>query len=396
MKTMNSISTYLDERVSELIRLKKEGKKIVGYIPAGFVPEELIWAGGAIPVALNRGGDHEAVLKSIEFMPRVYDTYSRCQIGYWALGEPLYQIGDLMVVPCIDKNIQAIGDCWEMWTNTRLFRLGVPRNNTTEHAFRYYLAVLRLLKGEIEKLTGNPITEARLREEIETANRMRFLLRQISETRKSEAPPIRGSDFIRLHHVSFLADRNFMVRHLESLSQELKGKAGNRGPRVFLIGSSIAEGDYKIYDLLESAGADVVMEDFSEGMRPYWQEVESGGDSIQALADAYFRKRSPLPACFRPSRGRLSILLKLAKEYKVNGIVWYTMLYHESHEIEGIHFGHLAEKEGFHFLRVTSDYDKAEYDMLRTRIEAFVESIKEGVSDRGEGDKGVKRKKRPK
>ena len=375
MKAIDDLSNYLKGRLVEIEKLKKEGKKIVGYIPAGYVPEEIIWAGGAIPVALNRGGDHEAVMKSMEFMPRVYDTYSRCQIGYWALGEPLYQMIDLMVVPCTDKNIQAIGDCWEMWTDTRLLRLGIPRNNTTEHAFKYYLESLHELKGEIEKLTGNPITEARLREEIETANKMRFLLQQISETRKTGAVPISGSDFVRLHHASFLADRNFMVKHLESLSQELKGKAGNKGPRVFLIGSSIAEGDNKIHDLLESAGANVVMEDFSEGMRPYWQQVESDGDSIQALADTYFRKRSPLPASFRPDGGRLSILLNLAKEYKVDGIVWYTMMYHESHEIEGIHFGRLAEKEGFRFLRLTSDYDSAEYERLRTRIEAFVESI---------------------
>jgi benzoyl-CoA reductase/2-hydroxyglutaryl-CoA dehydratase subunit BcrC/BadD/HgdB len=380
MKTIDDLSNYLKGRLVEIERLKKEGKKIVGYIPAGFVPEEIIWAGGAIPVALNRGGDHEAVMKSIEFMPRVYDTYSRCQIGYWALGEPLYQMADLMVVPCTDKNIQAIGDCWEMWVDTRLFRLGVPHNNTTEHAFKYYLETLRVLKGEIEKLTGNPITEAELREEIETANKMRFLLRQISETRRSEAVPISGSDFVKLHHASFLADRNSMVEYLESLSQELKDEVGNKGPRVFLIGSSIAEGDYKIHNLLESAGANVVMEDFSEGMRPYWQQVEGDGDSIQALADTYFRKRSPLPAFFRPSVGRLSILLELAKEYRVDGIVWYTMMYHESHEIEGIHFGRLAENEGFRFLRLTSDYDSAEYEGLRTRIEAFVELLKARVS----------------
>ena len=374
---MNSIDEYLHERLSELEQLKKEGKKIVGYIPSGYVPEEIIWAGGAIPVALNRGGDHEAVMKSIEFMPRVYDTYSRCQIGYWALEEPLYRIGDLMVVPCVDKNVQAISDCWEMWTDTELFRLGVPRNNTTAHAYKYYLAILNVLKDKIEKLTGNPITEAALRQEIETANKMRTLLQQISESRKSDTPPISGSDYVKLHHASFLADRNAMVEYLESVHKELQDKKGKKGPRVFLVGSSIAEGDYKIYDLLESAGVNVVMEDFSGGMRPYWQQVENSGDPIQALTNGYFRDRTPLPAFFRPSRGRLSLLLNLAKEYNVDGIVCYTMLYHESHEIEGIHFGRLAEKEGLQFLRLTSDYDDSEYESLRTRIEAFVESINE-------------------
>ena len=375
MKTMNSISTYLDERLSELKRLKQEGKKIVGYIPAGYVPEEIIWAGGAIPLGLNRGGDHEPVMKSIEFMPRVYDTYSRCQIGYWALEEPIYRLGDLMVVPCVDKNVQAISDCWEMWTDTELFRLGVPHNNTTEHAYNYYLAVLNNLKKRIEDLTGNTITEANLKEEIDIANKMRSLLQEIGETRKSDTPPISGKDFIKLHHASFLADRKYMVDYLESLAQELKGKTGKKGPRVLLVGSSIADGDYKVYDILESAGANVVIEDFCAGVKPYLQLVEDDGDSIKALADTYFKNRSPLPAFFRPSRGRLALLLQQAREYKVDGVVWYTMLYHESHEIEGIHFGRLAEKEGLQFLRITSDYDSAEYESLRTRIEAFVESM---------------------
>jgi benzoyl-CoA reductase/2-hydroxyglutaryl-CoA dehydratase subunit BcrC/BadD/HgdB len=376
MQTIESQSIYLKDRLKELEGLKNQGKKIIGYIPGGFVPEELIWAAGAVPVALNRGGDHEAVLKSIEFIPRFIDTYSRSQIGYWALGEPLYKLIDLMVVPCTDKNIAAIADSWEMWTDTKLFRLGVPHNNTTEHAFKYYLESLYLLKGEIERLTGNSITDSELKKEIEIANRMRSLFRQISETRKSEPPPISGSDFIKLHHASFLGDRVFMVNYLDSLSQKQKISINKSGPRILLIGSSLAEGDYKVYDILESAGANVVIEEFSEGMRPYWQEVKNEPDLIKALADAYFMKVTPAPAYFRPAEGRREFLLKLAREYRVDGILWYYLMYREAHEIEGIHFGRLAEKQGMRFLRIASDYDNAEHESLRTRIEAFVESLK--------------------
>ncbi len=377
MKTMEDLSVYVQNRLSELEELKKQGVKIVGYIPTGFMPTELVWAGGAIPIALNRGGDQEAVLKSMEYIPRFIDTYSRSQIGYWALGEALYRMIDLIVVPCTDKNISAIADCWEMWTDTKLFRLGVPHNNTTEHAFKFYRESLDLFKEEIEKLTGRSITESKLKEEIEVSNKVRSLFRQIRETCKSDTPPIRGSDFIKLQHSSFVADRHFMAEYLESLYQNLKHSAGKQGPRVFIIGSSIAEGDYKIYDLLESAGANVVIEDFSEGMSPYWpeQDVQSDGDLVEALADAYFKKRTPPPAFFRPARGRRDFLFNLAREFRVDGIVWYSMLFREAHEIEGIHFGRSATQQGYHFIRITSDYDNSEYEPLRTRIEAFVESI---------------------
>jgi benzoyl-CoA reductase/2-hydroxyglutaryl-CoA dehydratase subunit BcrC/BadD/HgdB len=375
VKLMESLSTYLEGRTSELRRLQKEGKKIVGYIPGGFMPEELVWASGAIPVGLFRGGDNEAVLKSLEYLPRFVDTFSRSQIGYWALEEPLYRMADLVVIPCTDKNITTISDCWEMWTEANLFKLGIPHNNKTDYGFRYYLEGLYSLKEELEKLTGNPITEDKLRREISLSNRIRLLLRQISEMRKSERPPISGRDFISLHHASFHTDRDFMVTFLESLSQELKGKEGKKGPRIFLIGSSLAEGDYKVYDLLKPTGADIVIEDFSEGMMPYWQEVENDGNLMEALADGYFRKRTPLPAFFRPAEERITFLLKLAKEFKVDGVIWYSMLYREAYDIEGVYFGRLAEKEGLHFIKIASDYDAAERTPLRTRIEAFVESI---------------------
>jgi benzoyl-CoA reductase/2-hydroxyglutaryl-CoA dehydratase subunit BcrC/BadD/HgdB len=161
------------------------------------------------------------------------------------------------------------------------------------------------------------------------------------------------------------------------LSKELTGKRGKQGPRILLIGSSIAEGDYKVYDLLESAGADVVIEDFSEGMRPYRGEVEISNDLMLSLADYYFKKRVPLPAFFRPStEKRFAFLLQLAKDYKVDGIIWYSMLYREAYDIEAVYFGRQVEKEGFPFVKIVTDYNPGEQISLQTRIGAFIESLK--------------------
>lgn len=375
MNIAGDLSEMVKKRRVELEQLQKQGAKIVGYVPGGFVPEELIWASGAIPVALNRGGDPDAVLKSIEFIPRFFDTYSRSQIGYWANGETLYRMVDMVVVPSTDKNIAAIADCWEMWTDKKLFRFGIPHNNLTKHAFDYYLEGLRILKGELEELTGVSINEDRIREEIELGNTMRALIKTISETRRTEAIPITGSDFVKLHHASFILDRKVMAEYLKSILPKLEKEKGKTGPRVFVIGSSLAEGDYKVFDLLESAGAQIVMEDFAEGMKPYWQNVRIEGEPIVALAETYFRDRTPLPAFFRPAKERIPGLLNTADEFRVNGIVWYSLMYREAHEIEGIYFGRIAEQKGFRFIRLLSDYDDAERELFRTRIDAFVETM---------------------
>ena len=49
------VDSLLQQRREALERAKSDGTKVVGYFPGGFVPEELIYASGAIPLCLAAG-----------------------------------------------------------------------------------------------------------------------------------------------------------------------------------------------------------------------------------------------------------------------------------------------------------------------------------------------------
>ena len=188
MEIMEKLSSHLKTRITDLSRQKENGTKIIGYTPGGYMPEELVHACGAaaVPVGLIRGGDPEPVAYSGAYLPRFLDTFCRSQIGYRALEEePLYQMIDILIAPITDNNLRAIADSWNFYTDTEVFRFGVPHAKT-DHALEYYLDGLRLLKEKLEDLTGNEITEARLKEEITPSNRMRELFKEISSLRESE------------------------------------------------------------------------------------------------------------------------------------------------------------------------------------------------------------------
>ena len=168
-----------------------------------------------------------------------------------------------------------------------------------------------------------------------------------------------------------------MVEILGSVYEELKEKKAPilKGPRVLLTGSTLALGDYKIHDLIEETGASIVIEAFCEGARDYWEDVEANGDLIRALADCYFMRRIP-GAFFRGSaQERFDYLLKLIADFKVNGVVWYSLMYRDAYDVEGYLFGRVMEQLNLPFLRVSSDYDDSEIGALRTRIETFLEVI---------------------
>ena len=49
MKAMEKLSLHLKNRLIDLKGLKDEGRKIVGHIPGGYLPEEIVLASGVIP-----------------------------------------------------------------------------------------------------------------------------------------------------------------------------------------------------------------------------------------------------------------------------------------------------------------------------------------------------------
>ncbi len=380
METMRKLLPDGQTDLINLQEMKSQGKKIIGYIPNGYMPEEMVHACGAVPVALARGGDSAPVAASASCLARFLDPFCRAQIGYRLLKEEsIYQLLDMIVVPVTDNHVRAIADSWDFYTDLEVFRFGVPHVKAS-HGVEYYLESLRLLKDHLERSTGNEITASGLRDEIDLANRMRSLLREISSLRKADCPPISGKEFIALNHRSFYTDRYLMLKTLQSIYDELRTvkPSGPVKPRVLLAGSTMALGDSKIVDLLEEAGVSIVIEEFSEGLRNYRQDVSTGDDLLQALADSYFTKRVS-DAFFRGAAPeRAANLLGLMKDYRIDGVVWYTLMYRDSYDVEGCILHRMLEKLDIPLLRLSSDYDISETGGFRTRIETFVSTMQKG------------------
>ncbi len=378
MKTLDALDMHLKKRAGELEGLKAEGRKIIGTYPGGYVPEEIILACDAVPIGLHRGGEHEPVQIAGAYLPRWIDTFCRSQIGFKVLGgEPAYDLIDLFVLPVTDNNVRILSDAWEFYHLGEIFKIGVPHRKT-DRALKYYLSGISALKDKIEAYTGQKVTDERLNETIRLCNKERALFRKISYMRKEDSLPFSGKDFIRLLHASLWLDKNVMINMLESLIHELENQELQpaSGPRILLTGSTLAHGDGKVIRLVEEAGGNVVMEHFAEGLRYYWDDVALDGNPMEALAESYFL-RQITPAWFRPSGELWDFLIKLAGDFAIDGVIWYSLMYRDSYTVQSTLFPKILKKAtGLPTLITESDYDLEEVGPLRTRIETFIEMIK--------------------
>jgi benzoyl-CoA reductase/2-hydroxyglutaryl-CoA dehydratase subunit BcrC/BadD/HgdB len=190
-------------------------------------------------------------------------------------------------------------------------------------------------------------------------------------------------DFVKLNHASFYADPVFMVDLLDSLQKELeKGQRINKAdtPRLMLAGPNLARGDYKVLELVEAAGGEIVVEELSEGMRYYWQPIEDKGDPFQSLAKGYLRDRLPCAFMRSSARRRLDFALKLIEDFNASGIIWYELLCCETYDQESYFFAEKMRERDIPMLIVESNYDVSDAGAgpLKTRIDAFIELVKGG------------------
>jgi benzoyl-CoA reductase/2-hydroxyglutaryl-CoA dehydratase subunit BcrC/BadD/HgdB len=379
MKALENLDSHLRTRLADLSKAKEQGRRIIGYPAGGYLPEELVLACDAIPVCFIQAGDNNILKDAGAYLCRWFDPFWRSQIGYLtSRKDPYYTIVDLIAIPITDNHVRAFSNTAGYYTpEIESFVFGVPHTKDTS-AFEYYLQGIKRLKTKLEDFTGVEITEPRLKQAISLCNRERELLKQISLMRKSQAVPFSSKDFIALHHGSFLADKGFMVEVLESFIEELKETAAlpKDGPRILFTGATLGRGDSKVMDILDSVGGVVVMEEFAEGLRPYWGKVKLDGDLMANLAGSYFTDRV-CPGWFRPGTERLDFLIELAREYNVAGLVWYQLMYRESYKVESYFFPHILKKKtGLNMLTLESEYDAMETGPMKTRIETFINTIR--------------------
>lgn len=95
---------------------------------------------------------------------------------------------------------------------------------------------------------------------------------------------------------------------------------------------------------------------------------------LKALSERYLKNNC---ACFTPNAGRIDDILRLTKEYKVDGVIDVNLKFCTLYDTEGRSVETALEDAGIPLLRLETDYTDGDAGQLRTRIGAFIEMLDE-------------------
>ncbi|NLF44715.1 MAG: 2-hydroxyacyl-CoA dehydratase [Syntrophomonadaceae bacterium] len=366
-------------RPAELIEHQKTGGKILGTFCV-YVPDEVVFAAGAIATGLC-GGSQFWVPGGEKVLPANTCPLIKASVGA-RLDKtcPFFMIADMFVgeTTCDGKK-----KAWEILAqDVPIHVIDIPQMKREKDIAAYQQEILDFIQV-VEEFTGNKITPEALGESIKLINNKRKALQRIYNTRKVSPVPISGKDALLVTQIAFYDDPARCAEMGNKLAEELEERINRQegvfpadAPRILITGTPMAIPNWKLHHIIESAGAAVVVEELCTGTRYFENLVDESATTIEgqvkALAERYMKTNC---ACFTPNPGRVDDIIRLAREYKVDGIIDTNLQFCNLYSTESYLIKQALDEIGLPIMHIETDYSENDYEQLRTRVEAFLEIL---------------------
>lgn len=383
LKHIYALERLLLEAHNDLIRQAKERGEIAIGSVCSLIPEPLLNLPGCFSVRFRapRTG-------SIE-MGTYYMTSIMCEACRAILERALeggYQFLDCILAPdacaqmnrCVE-NIEHLQLCGK--DGFFVTYADVPMKSD-ETALRHYVRQMR--QYILEPLAQHfhiDTSEAALRKGVALHNRICRLLTEIGAFRAEENPRITGYEFAVLCLASYCCPKESLIPILEETLEELENRQPDPHPsyraRVLLAGSEID--DPELIRLIEETGALVVADRFCLGSFPGREEIalRENEDILTGICRHYMEGgQCPRFMNTDKIRERHTYMDQLARHFHADGIIYQQIKFCDYWGYERAYASQVMRDEfAYPVLSIDRPYTVGNAGQLRTRVQAFVESI---------------------
>ena len=252
----------------------------------------------------------------------------------------------------------------------------------TDYTLEHYVIQIRnRFLNVLAETYGVDTSDKALRKAVKEHNEVCDIITEIGEMRKLDNPPITGYEFHVLCLVSYCCPKGKVLPYLKETLKEIKKRKPDPQPwyraRVAIVGSEID--DLDMTRMVEQAGAFIVSDRFCFGSTPGRERIElNDEDDVLTQICAHYLKTTQCPRYMSQEKiqERRDFSDYLAKEYKAEGIIYEAMKFCDFWAFERTLVSHIMNEEyGWPVLSIDRPYMARTSGQLRTRLQAFVESL---------------------
>ena len=384
LKHLIYFEDLLQEANNELVRKGKEdGNLCLGYT-CYFMPEVLLDLPGCFAVRLR------APRCTSPDMASYYMSGRTCHYGRSLLERALeggfnFIDAQLATETCtVTCRFQEHLDYMDDVINNATFKTSftdVPFKKN-ENSIDHYRKQLQIkVLDFLNKEYGVDTSDEAILKAIKINNEVNDIITEIGNFRKLDNPTITGYEFSVITLVSMVCPKYLIVDKLRETLEELRTREPDDKPnfkiKVLLAGSENDDPDF--VKLIEGCGALVVADRHCYGSLESRQhiDIKEGEDPLTAVARHYLLTSQ----CARfmeqqEMRHRKKQLADYAKEYKADGIIVESNKFCEYWSFERMIDTIVLPRDfGYPVCSIEKEYINTASGQLRTRFQAFVESV---------------------
>ena len=385
LKHLIYFENLLEDANNELVRkAEAEGDLAIGYT-CFHAPEVLLNLGNCFSVRLRAPHTNSMELATY------YMANNSCEFSRALLERALegnYSFLHAMAgVDVCEANNRAIENMEIMHMQgedkEKFFycNLDIPYSDDEDCVEHIREQVSRKILKPMHENYGVDISDAAIRAAVSEHNEVSRIITEIGELRKLDDPPITGYEFAVIVLASYTCPKRLILPLLRETLEEVKTRRPdaerNYRVRVAVVGSEID--DPNLIKLIESCGALVVADRFCYGSFPGRQVIEltDDEDALTQVCRWYLQNTEcPRQSSLHRVKYRNDHVAQLVKDFKADGAIYEQMKFCTYWSYERVIANQIMPRDyGISILSVDRPYIVGQSGQLRTRVQAFVESL---------------------
>ncbi len=358
--------------------LRERGERPLAFF-CSYAPEEIMHAAGFTPVRLM--GAPRSISAADAHLQAYCCSVARTDLDMALEGELDWLEGAVFVQTC--DTMMRLSDVWRLNTSFPFHAdLSLPVRMGEEVSLPFLKRELTGFRRAVEEYTGQPVTEEALRESVAVYNRNRQLVEEVYRLRRERPGLLSGLQGTACAVAGLWMRKEEHNHLLESAAGEPRrgdAEPGKGWTPLFVSGSVCTTPD--LFDLARELKADFIDDDLCCGHRYYEGRVELRGRRgrcrcvMEALAER-LSGRVNCPAKHSLTEDRADFLAERAQRCGAQGVVFFLQNFCEPYLFDHPFLKQRLNDEGIPSLLLESDLQSFSRGQLRTRLQAFLETIR--------------------
>ena len=360
---------------AQLNKYKAEGKKCIGVLPY-YAPEELVEAAGMVPFGMW-GSNKKTIARAKEYCATFYCTIAQLALEM-LLDGTLDQL-DGIITPTICDTLRPMSQNFRVAMEGKLpcIFLAHPQHRKPAFGLQFTVDQYMHVKSELEKISGNTITDEALRDAIKVMNRSRKARREFVKLAGQHPEAISAVERSAVLRSAWFMEPAVHAQKLEELNEELSKLPASNWKGRKVVTSGIICDNPKLLQIFDDNNIAIAADDVAQETRAFRVDASEEGDPMMALAQQFADQDYDVLLYdeYSNKNRRADYVVQMVKESGAQGLVLFMQQFCDPEEMEYPYLKKALDAANIPHIKLGVDQQMRDFGQAATAIEAFADVL---------------------